>query len=99
LGGVPTGVASPPTEAPNDVISIMPKAKRRAARDRGGAGSLVGGAAGSAAVGGADTPAVGGPCRSPAPVTWAAIASPIGYIIAVVATLLIQAERKVVTAP
>src|SRR5262245_49082480 len=29
LGGVPMGVASPPTEAANDVISIMPVAYRR----------------------------------------------------------------------
>ena len=34
LGGVPTGVARPPTEAPNDVISIIPMANRAAAGDR-----------------------------------------------------------------
>ena len=31
FGGVPTGVAMPPIDAPNDVISIMPSAKRRTA--------------------------------------------------------------------
>ncbi len=82
LGGVPTGVARPPTEAPNDVISIIPMANR-AAGDRPGAGA----------------PGVGSSPRSPAPTTCAAIARPIGYIIAVVATLLIQAEMNVVTAP
>ena len=29
FGGVPTGVAMPPTDAPNDVISISPSANRR----------------------------------------------------------------------
>ena len=84
LGGVPTGVARPPTEAPNDVISIIPMANRAAAGDRAGAGP---------------PPAAGSSSRSPEPTTCAAIARPIGYIIAVVATLLIQAEMKVVTAP
>ena len=31
FGGVPTGVAMPPTDAPNDVISISPSANRRTA--------------------------------------------------------------------
>ena len=68
FGGVPTGVAMPPIEAPNEVISIITSAN----------------------------------CRAPvAPVRarCATIDRPMGYIIAVVAVLLIHIESSVVTAP